>query len=116
MRIGAYQFGSVTINGETYHTDIVIDGEMVRKRVKGPSKKYREKFGHIPLTAEEEIPWDCRQLIVGTGQMGQLPIVDGFVDEAARRQVKLLPMRTQDAIKALKERPAETNAVLHLTC
>ncbi len=116
MRIGAYQFGSVTINGETFHTDVVIDGTRIRKRRKGPSKKYREQCGHTPLSAEEEIPWDCRQLVIGTGAMGEMPILEDVIAEAQRRRVKLLPMRTEDAVKALKAKPANTNAILHLTC
>jgi hypothetical protein len=28
---------------------VVIDGGKVRKRKKGPSKQFREKFGHTPL-------------------------------------------------------------------
>ena len=116
MRVGAYQFGSVTIDGTTYHTDIVIDRGEVRKRHKKPSKKYREQSGHTPLSAEEDIPWDCRQLLVGTGDMGQLPIVDEVVEEARQRGVKLVALRTGEVVKKLKSKPAHTNAILHLTC
>jgi len=38
-----------------------------------PSKKFREDFGHTPLSVEEEIPWKCRQLVIGTGAYGRLP-------------------------------------------
>ena len=116
MRIGAYQFGSVTIDGVTYHTDIVIDGDSVRKRHKSPSKQYREKFGHVPLSGEEQIPWDCRQLVIGTGAMGNLPIADDVKEEAKRRHVKLVVARTPEAVKTLKSKPKETNAILHITC
>jgi hypothetical protein len=116
MRIGAYQFGSVTIDGVTYHTDVVIDGGKVRKRQKQPSKVLREKFGHVPLSEGEEIPWDCRQLVIGTGAMGQLPITDKLREEAKRRRVKLVIAKTGEAVKMLKSKPASTNAILHLTC
>ncbi len=39
-----------------------------------PSKKFREDFGHTPLSVEEEIPWKCRQLVIGTGAYGRLPV------------------------------------------
>jgi hypothetical protein len=45
---------------------VVIDGGEVRKRKKKPLKKFREEYGHTPLSAEEEIPWKCRRLVVGT--------------------------------------------------
>jgi len=43
------------------------------KRKKEPSKKFREA-GHTPLSVEEEIPWKCRRLVIGTGA-GALPIM-----------------------------------------
>jgi len=116
MRIGAYQFGSLKIDGVAYHTDVVIDRGEVRKRRKGPSKQYTDQCGHTPLSAAEEIPWDCQQLIVGTGAMGELPIMDEVRSEAKRRKVKLVPLKTQEAVRALKAKPAHTNAILHLTC
>ena len=56
--------------------DVVIDDGKVRKRKKGSSKEFREKFGHTPLSPEEEIPWGGKQLMVGTGTHGALPIMN----------------------------------------
>jgi hypothetical protein len=36
--------------------------------------------------------------------------------EAVRRKIQLLILPTAKAIKALKENPEETNAILHVTC
>jgi hypothetical protein len=36
--------------------------------------------------------------------------------EAERRKIELLVKPTSEAIKALKENPDKTNAILHLTC
>src|SRR6266496_671390 len=57
-RFEAFSFGSIRINGVTYEHDVLIDRGQVRKRKKKPSKKFREAFGHTPLSAEEEIPWE----------------------------------------------------------
>ncbi len=116
MRIGTYQFGSLTIDGVTYHTDVVIDGGKVRKREKKASKGLRDVFGHVPLSEGEEIPWECQQLVIGTGAMGQLPITDEVKEEAKRRHVKLVVVKTAEAVKTLKSKPPDTNAILHLTC
>jgi hypothetical protein len=50
---------------------VTTDGGEVRKRKKKPSKKFREQYGHTPLSAEEEIPWKCKRLVVGTGAYGR---------------------------------------------
>jgi hypothetical protein len=115
MHIEAYSFGSVRIDGVTYEHDVVIDHGRVRKRNKKPSKKFRETFGHTPLSVEEEIPWDCRWLVIGTG-FGALPEMDEVRHEAKRRGVKLAILPTERAIRELKRHRRDTNAVLHVTC
>ena len=67
LRFEAFSFGSICIDGTTYEHDVVIDRGEIRKRKKKPSKKFREKFGHTPLSIEEDIPWKCRRLVIGTG-------------------------------------------------
>ena len=57
MKARLVKFGEIEVEGESYTHDVVIDGGKVRKRKKGPSKQFREKFGHTPLSAEEKIPW-----------------------------------------------------------
>ena len=94
---------------------MLIDRGQVRKRKKKPSKKFREGFGHTPLSAEEKIPWKCRRLVIGTGT-GALPVMDEVKKEAKRRHVQLLMVPTAKAIEELRENPAETNAILHVTC
>lgn len=115
MRIQAFSFGSIRINGVTYEHDVLIDRGKVLKRKKKPSKKFRDAFGHTPLSIEEEIPWKCRTLVVGTGT-GVLPVMDEVKEEAKRRKIKLLIVPTAEAIEALKDTPTETNAILHITC
>jgi hypothetical protein len=58
------EFGSITINGETYDKDVVIDKGEIRQRKKGPSKEARGDYGHTPLTHFEKIPWDCDTLVI----------------------------------------------------
>jgi len=62
MRYEAFSFGSIRIDGVSYDHDVVIDRGEVRKRKKKPSKKFRDQFGHTPLSVEEKIPWKCRRL------------------------------------------------------
>jgi len=115
MRFEKVSFGSIRIDGATYKHEVVIDHGEVRKRKKKPSKKFREAFGHTPLSVEEEIPWECERLVIGTGT-GALPVMKEVKQEAKRRKIKLLVLPTTKAIKTLKENPDKTNAILHVTC
>jgi hypothetical protein len=116
MRIKHFSFGSIEIDSVTYEHDVVIDRGEVRKRKKKPSKKFRDSFGHTPLSMEEKIPWKCRQLVVGTGAYGRLPVMEEVKREARRRKIPLLILPTIQAIEALKQEPDKSNAILHVTC
>jgi hypothetical protein len=116
MRFDSFSFGSIQIDHNAYEHDIVIDRGKIRKRKKGPSKKLRDEYGHTPLTAEEEIPWKCRRLVVGTGAYGRLPVTDDVKLEAERRKIELLIFPTPQAIETLKQGMDDTNAILHVTC
>ena len=115
MRFDKFSFGSIRIDGVTHKHDVVIDRGTVRKRKKKASKQFREAFGHTPLSVEEKISWKCRRLVIGTGT-GALPVMKEVKREATRRKIKLLILPTVEAIKELKQKPDETNAVLHVTC
>ena len=94
----------------------MIDHEEIRKRKKKPSKRFRDDFGHTPLSVEEDIPWKCRRLVIGTGAYGRLPVMNEVKREAQRRKVDLLILPTVRAIAVLKKDTDETNAILHVTC
>src|SRR5215475_1998147 len=87
LRFDSFSFGLIRIDGHSYEHDIIIDRGKVRKRDKKPSKKFRGAFGHTPLSIEEEIPWKCRRLIIGTGG-GALPVMEEVREEARRRNVE----------------------------
>lgn len=116
MEFGRFAFGSIEIDGTTYEHDVVIDGGRIRKRKKGPSKSLRAAFGHTPLSAAEDIPWDCRRLVIGTGASGALPVTDDVVEEAERRDIELVTVPTAEAIGSLRSAARDTNAILHVTC
>lgn len=116
MQFGPFSFGSVQIDGVAYDHDVVIDRGEIRKRRKKPSKKFREEYGHTPLSVEEEIPWKCQRLVIGTGAYGSLPVMKNVRSEAERRRVELQILPTAQAIKLIEEGVDGTNAILHITC
>lgn len=116
MRFEDFAFGSIRIDGVTHEHDVVIDRGDVRKRKKKASKEFRDAFGHTPLSVKEDIPWECRRLVVGTGAYGRLPVMEEVKREARRREIELLILPTPEAVEALRRDSGKTNAILHVTC
>ena len=116
MRFEDFSFGSIRIDGITYEHDLVIDRGQIRKRKKKPSKKFRGELGHTPLSVEEEIPWKCLRLLIGTGAQGALPVMKEVKVEAKRRGVKLIILPTDRALDWFTHAGDDTNAILHVTC
>jgi hypothetical protein len=116
MKFKDFSFGSLRIDNTVCDYDLVIDRGKVDKRKKKPSEQFKDEFGHTPLSVEEDIPWKCRRLVVGTGAYGWLPVMDEVQREAKRRKVKLLAMPTKAALETLNKGLEDTNAILHVTC
>ena len=116
VRFTGYSFGLVRVDGVTYDHDLIIDRGKIRKRKKAASRKFRDAYGHTPLSAAEDIPWRCRRLVIGTGADGGLPVMTQVRDEARRRKIDLVVLPTAEAIGVLSQTSKDTNAVLHLTC
>ena len=110
-------FGEIELDGRRYDYDVVIgDGEIARRRKK-PSKRYRDRFGHTPLSADEELPLHGPRLIVGTGAYGSLPVMPEVGEEARRRGVELVTVPTEEALRMLDGADRDdVCAVLHVTC
>ena len=117
MKAEVLGFGEIGLDGKRYDHDIVIEAGEVKKRKKGVSKRFRDEYGHTPLSAEEDLPWGGKQLIVGTGVYGKLPIMPAVEAEAKRRGIKLVAIPTEQACRLLESvKRRETFAVLHVTC
>jgi hypothetical protein len=117
MEARLINFGEIEVEGKRYTHDVVIDGGKVRKRNKGPSRQFRENFGHTPLSAGEEIPWGGRQLIVGTGVHAALPVMNEVLAEANRRGIQVIAAPTLQVCQLLKEvKEGQAYAILHCTC
>jgi hypothetical protein len=116
MHFEKFSFGTIQIDGGTREHDVVIDRGKIHRRKKKRSKQFRDQFGHTPLSIEENIPWKCRQLVIGTGAYGKLPVMQEVRSNAERKKIKLLILPTLEAIEVLNRNPNDTNAILHVTC
>ena len=114
MKVKELSFGAINIDGKEYFKDIVIHKCKIEKRKKKESKKFRSRFGHTPLSILENIPWDCKKLIIGTGHSSALPVMKEVKKKAKKKGVELVLMSTPDAIQYINKK--DTNLILHLTC
>lgn len=115
--VKSISFGKIKVDGTLYEHDIVIEGYEVRKRKKGPSKPFRADYNHTPLTHLEEIPWDCKVLVIGIGMSKRLPVTDEFKAMAKEKGVELIMKRTPDAVEYYNDNFTEDmNAIFHVTC
>jgi hypothetical protein len=116
MKWGKPRVGKLKVAGEKFTKDVVLDRGALRKRRKKPSREFREQYGHTPISLKEDIPWECKRLVIGTGMDGRLPVMDDVVAEARRRGIDVVVCPTPDAVRLLQDDPPETNAILHLSC
>ncbi|MCS5639850.1 MAG: hypothetical protein NZ692_05690 [Candidatus Marinimicrobia bacterium] len=106
----------MTVDDQLYHYDLIVDRQSIEKRQKKNSKHLRSQYGHTPLGLDENIPWKCQELVIGTGFYGRLPITDEVTQTAERKGVKIKIMKTAQACRYLVTAGPQVNAILHVTC
>ncbi len=117
MKMRMQTFGEIEVDGECYDYDLVIERGRIRRRQKKPSKTYRARYGHTPLSAEEAIPWHGTQLFIGTGMYGKLPVMPEVYAAAEKERIEVVALPTPVLCKELQKLlPEDVNAVLHVTC
>jgi hypothetical protein len=117
MHARLISFGVIELDGQRFEHDVVLEGGAVRRRRKGASKAYRDRYGHTPLSLDEAIPWSAPTLIIGTGVSGRLPVMPEVYEEARRRGVEIVAQPTELACRRLRAvDPAQVAAILHVTC
>ena len=117
MKMRMQTFGEIEVEDERYDHDLVIEQGGVRKRSNKPSKAYRARYGHTPLSAEEAIPWRGKKLFVRTGMYGKLPIMSELYAAAEKKGIEVVARPTPEICGMLQElKPKDINAILHATC
>jgi hypothetical protein len=116
MKAKHASFGTIEVDGKKYEHDLIIDGGTIKKRSKKPSKQYKSRFGHTPLSVNEDIPWNGK-LVIGTGASGRLPVMDEVYDEAEERGTEIVEVQTDKACQLISDMPeSDVKAILHSTC
>jgi hypothetical protein len=117
MKMELVNFGEINIEGRHYDHDVVVEKGQVQKRKKKLSKAYRSRFGHTPLSVEEDIPWHGKTLFIGTGAYGNLPIMRDVYTAAQKKGIEVIAKPTVEVCELVKHyKPDDVNAILHVTC
>ncbi len=117
MDVEYSRFGEIVIAGVRFEHDVIVERGRARRRKKGPSRAYRDRFGHTPLSVDEKILWSARRLVIGTGADGRLPVMQEVRNLAQARGVELVELPTAEACRLLHStRRKEVDAILHVTC
>lgn len=112
------EFGWIEIGGNRFENDVIVHvDKTVSKRRKKRSKKFKEEYGHTPLS-EAELDFLSREkpevVFVGTGHYGSLPITPGAKEILDHYRITIKETPAVLEIMAHEKRPYV--AILHVTC
>lgn len=119
--IEEYRFGSITIDGETYNSDVEVhwDGEIL---------KWWRKESHLISVEDVEraVEQNPDTIIIGTGESGIAEVTEEAKKFIQGKRIRLIVDRTEEATKTFniineesKLEEGEQNKVIglfHLTC
>ena len=118
MEIESTSFGAITIDGKTYEHDVVVrlSGEVVKRR----KKLSKKDFGTSHMLSKDEAKFvfekGCEQLIVGSGQMGNVQLSPEADAYFAKKGCKVLLRPTPKAIHMFNRSTAKKIGLFHVTC
>jgi hypothetical protein len=118
MEIEGTTFGTITIDGKTYEHDVLIrlSGEVV-KRKKKLSKKY---YGTSHVLSKDEAKFvfenGCDQLILGSGQQGNVHLSLEAEAYFRKKGCKVLLQLTPKAIQSFNRSHGKKIGLFHVTC
>ena len=111
--IEKYQFGRITINGFTYHSDIIIFPEHLHENW------WREQ-GHFLQISDLQsiIDYQPDALFIGTGMYGLMRVEEQLIQALKEKGTKkIIVEKTKKACEEFnRETAIKKVAALHLTC
>ncbi len=112
-RISHYSFGSITVDGKSYRSDVIIYPGRV-------NSSWWRKEGHYlqPEDLEEVVAAKPTTVVIGTGASGVMQVPADTVKWLESKGIKVCVDRTTQAVEIYNKLEDNTAAVaaLHLTC
>ncbi len=118
MWIDRTAFGEITIDGKTYDHDVIvrISGEILKRK----KKLSKQLYGTSHVVSEEEAKFvfenGCRQLILGSGQEGNVRLSPEAQAFFAKKNCQVVIQPTPQAIRAFNEAHGKKIGLFHVTC
>lgn len=113
MRIECYSFGSITIDGTRYNSDVLIYKDRV-------DDSWWRKEGHSLCVDDirEIIAAEPEVLVVGTGNSGLMRVPKETKEFVEGKGIEVIAQKTADAVKVYNSLcgTKDVVAALHLTC
>lgn len=112
------KFGSITVAGKKYESDVLIrlDGKVGKRK----KKLSREIYGtsHIMSLAEAEYIYEdgVKTIIIGSGQSGMLKLSDEAAAFFQGKDCKVELLPTPKAIHLWNRSEKSTIGLFHITC
>lgn len=118
MKIDTTEFGSITIDGQTYAHDVLIDlsGEVSKRKKKLSKKIYGTSHTISRDEAEYVYQKGCEELIVGTGQYDNVRLSPEAADYFDKKRCRVIARPTPEAIEAFNKSKARRIGLFHVTC
>jgi len=114
VKINSTEFGSITIDGKKYRSDVTVNWEGKVKEVESESRHLISEKEFFDLVFERpEI------IVIGTGASGLMEISPEVLNFAKKKKIEIISMLTSQAIKKfnqLVEAGKKVVAYMHVTC
>jgi len=113
MKIEHYSFGTITIDGKSYTSDVIIYPEKV------DSSWWRQQGHSLHIVdLKDVIPAGPEILIVGTGHSGAMVVPEETLSYLKSKGIDVHIARTDKAVELFNkfQKNKKTIAALHLTC
>ena len=118
MPIERSEFGSITIDGKIYEHDVLIrlSGEVVKRKKKLSKKLYGTSHTLSKDEAKFVFEKGCQQLILGSGQHGNVHLSPEAEAYFAKRGCTVLLQPTPEAIQSFNTSQGKKIGLFHVTC
>ena len=111
--IDSYSFGSITVNGKRYGSDVIIYPQRV-------DSSWWRKQGHnlCMEDLEEVLRYQPEVLVIGQGKPGLMKVTAEIVEQLNQRGIQVHTAPTAKAVKLYNQLSPgkKVVAALHLTC
>ncbi|MGD2249294.1 MAG: MTH938/NDUFAF3 family protein [Candidatus Methanofastidiosia archaeon] len=105
-----YSFGKITIDGQTYTSDVIILTDTILDW-------WRDQ-GHVlnPQDLQKVYEKSPDTLVVGTGAYGRMKVPEKTRSHIKKKGITLIVEKTEDAVQTFNKLKGSKAAALHLTC